>query len=433
MDALDEPIKKAEQDIDNLKIGMGEVMGANVHGPSGNQLTGSGWFGRMMGLGEQEEEELRAPQIGKPLFAANDTMVHTAEMSGETQPIPTTEPDPSDPTSDFWDTHVRPDPFRPGDPNLNNAPLKPGTPGTETIQTTFPDVTDPTSNFWDTHVRPEPFNPNDPNLINAPLKPGMTEPDYTQYVVESDDGKNTGERRGVTDSGGGYADFFRDQRGEGKKGNTIQGEHLTEKETLDLFDRLGIVSDVVGNVPYRKVLEDIAQMKDLSQVDDAQIINVNSGDGKNDILEIYKSEVLPFEEKADTLMGYYGGVKNVMDMVMGMLDGGSKAVDVLETAKEVMENSGQFTSEDYDKLSAQIITEGRYFKIDMTDTKLRPFGGSDTYYYTVMVELEKDNDFKQPYHAYVYSRNMNTPPVLGSYMNPKQPLPMWYNFYYEYK
>ena len=212
MDALEKQYKETEQAIDALKLGLGEVMGANVHGPSGNQLTGSGWFGRMMGLGEQEEEELRAPQIGKPLFAANDTMVHTAEMSGETQPIPTTEPDPSDPTSDFWDTHVRPDPFRPGDPNLNNAPLKPGTPGTETIQTTFPDVTDPTSNFWDTHERPDPFDPNDPNLINAPLKPGMKEPDYTQYVVEKDDGKDTGERRGVTDSGGGYADFFRGQR-----------------------------------------------------------------------------------------------------------------------------------------------------------------------------------------------------------------------------
>ena len=55
MDALDEPIKKAEQDIDNLKIGLGDIMGANVHGASGNQLTGSGWFGRMMGLGETEK------------------------------------------------------------------------------------------------------------------------------------------------------------------------------------------------------------------------------------------------------------------------------------------------------------------------------------------------------------------------------------------
>ena len=211
--------------------------------------------------------------------------------------------------------------------------------------------------------------------------------------------------KGVTNSGGGYADFFREQR--------------EKDEKIKLVGQIGDISNVVGNVPYKGLLEDIAQISDLSQVDDAQIIDVKSGDGRNDVLEIYLNEVLAFEDKADTLMGYYGAAKSIVDMVAGLLNMGSKAVDVLTTVKEVMEESGQFSPEDYQKLSAQIITEGRYFKIDMTDTVLRPFGGSDTYYYTVMVELHDSNNLKQPYHTYVYTRNMNTPPALGSYMNPK--------------
>jgi hypothetical protein len=39
----------AEKALDGLKLGLSEVMGANAHGPSGNQLTGSGRFGTMMG------------------------------------------------------------------------------------------------------------------------------------------------------------------------------------------------------------------------------------------------------------------------------------------------------------------------------------------------------------------------------------------------
>ena len=94
MAALDEPIKQAEQDIDNLKIGMGEVMGANVHGPSGNQLTGSGWFGRVMGLEEQEEEELRAPSHGKPLFARDDAKAHVTGLEYPVWPGYPTGPSP---------------------------------------------------------------------------------------------------------------------------------------------------------------------------------------------------------------------------------------------------------------------------------------------------------------------------------------------------
>jgi hypothetical protein len=42
MAALDEPIKAAEQDIDNLKIGLGEVMGAGIHKVTGLSVdTGS--------------------------------------------------------------------------------------------------------------------------------------------------------------------------------------------------------------------------------------------------------------------------------------------------------------------------------------------------------------------------------------------------------
>ena len=109
MAALDEPIKQAEQDIDNLKIGMGEVMGANVHGPSGNQLTGSGWFGRVMdelspdGTAAKQADALRAPNMGetpaigakpglhitngKPLFTANDAKAHVTEVDDKAERI----------------------------------------------------------------------------------------------------------------------------------------------------------------------------------------------------------------------------------------------------------------------------------------------------------------------------------------------------------
>jgi hypothetical protein len=266
MAALDEPIKASEKDLDGLKIGMGEVMGAGIHGKSGNQLLGG------------TDDTLRSPGHGRPQFAASDMAAHVTglddkadsffghkpedykepsdslfgkrpqdyegkkgvvnsgggyadffrnQREGE-RPILTTGPDPSDPTSDFWDKHVKPEPFNPNDPNLKNAPLRPGAPGTETIPTTYPDVTDPTSNFWDTHVRPVPFNPNDPNLKDAPLKLGVKEPDYTRYVVESGD-MNSG-----MSSGGGYADFFRNQR-EGERPIPTTGPDVSDP-TSDFWD-----------------------------------------------------------------------------------------------------------------------------------------------------------------------------------------------------
>ena len=104
MDALDEPIKKAEQDIDNLKIGLGDIMGAGIHGKSGNQLTGSGWFGRVMdelspdGTAAKQADALRAPNMGempanmstkpgldignsRPLFAANETKAYVTGVN----------------------------------------------------------------------------------------------------------------------------------------------------------------------------------------------------------------------------------------------------------------------------------------------------------------------------------------------------------------
>ncbi|MEM5770878.1 MAG: hypothetical protein AAGU32_21740, partial [Bacillota bacterium] len=108
MDALDETIKAAEQDIDNLKIGLGEVMGAGIHGPSGNQLTGSGWFGRAMGLGEQEEG-LRAPIHGKPLFAANDTQAHVTELDDVVEYPPEPQAPPQIEDIPTWEDKVKQD------------------------------------------------------------------------------------------------------------------------------------------------------------------------------------------------------------------------------------------------------------------------------------------------------------------------------------
>jgi hypothetical protein len=123
MAALDKPIKEAEQDIDGLKTGLGEVMGANVHGASGNQLTGSGWFGRVMGLGETDEEELRAPNMGgmpaigakpglhignsKPLFAANETQAHMTGMDDVVEYPPEPQAPPQIKDIPTWDDKVK--------------------------------------------------------------------------------------------------------------------------------------------------------------------------------------------------------------------------------------------------------------------------------------------------------------------------------------
>ena len=50
--------------------------------------------------------------------------VKAAQKRKDEAVIPTTRPDPSDPGSSFWDTHEKPDPFRPSDPELAYAPLK---------------------------------------------------------------------------------------------------------------------------------------------------------------------------------------------------------------------------------------------------------------------------------------------------------------------
>jgi hypothetical protein len=125
MAALDAPIKAAEQDIDGLKIGLGEVMGANVHGPSGNQLTGSGWFGRAMGLGEKGEEELRVSNMGemsaigakpglhitngKPLFAANDVLAHVTGLDDVVEYPPEPQAPPQIEDIPTWEDKVKQD------------------------------------------------------------------------------------------------------------------------------------------------------------------------------------------------------------------------------------------------------------------------------------------------------------------------------------
>ena len=94
MAALDDPIKRAETDISDLKHELGEVMGANVHGKRGNQLLDDEKWGGYA----PEEDEQRGPNKGnalptgnaakpglqftssKPQFAANDTPVHVTGL-----------------------------------------------------------------------------------------------------------------------------------------------------------------------------------------------------------------------------------------------------------------------------------------------------------------------------------------------------------------
>jgi hypothetical protein len=64
VDALEKEYKATQQAIDSLKTGMGEVMGAGIHGKSGNQLLG------------ETDDTLRSPAHGRPQFAASDTAAH---------------------------------------------------------------------------------------------------------------------------------------------------------------------------------------------------------------------------------------------------------------------------------------------------------------------------------------------------------------------
>jgi len=231
VDAMENEYQATQNIINGLKIGLGVTMGANIHGKAGNQLT--------------QQNDGRAPQVGKPQFAKNDTPMHVTELSDKEDKGVT----------NFGGGNA--DFFR----DQRNG---------DTIPTTEPDLSDPTSDFWRTHEMPDPFDPNDPNLKNAPLRPGMKEPDYTKEKVYDIYGNGkTDSKQGVTNSGGGNADFFKDQREE-KSSKNIQGEHLPEKDTLDMFKKVGTISDAVGNAPYKKVLKDIAQMKDLTKIDDAK-------------------------------------------------------------------------------------------------------------------------------------------------------------------
>ena len=55
----------------------------------------------------------------------------------------------------------------------------------EIIVLTAPDVSDPTSKFWDTHVKPEDFNPRDPDLGDVPLKPEIMDLHPVEYYDSS--------------------------------------------------------------------------------------------------------------------------------------------------------------------------------------------------------------------------------------------------------
>ena len=137
MDALDEPIKRAEKDIDDLKLEMYGVMGAFVGSQWGSQpnndlpdassdsyLRGMQHAYGNMGDGLQAEQH-RTPnrgnmspagntgkqgQItsnGKPLFSANDTPAHVIglddEYGSEPKPSPMPPPPPIEDMGDYID------------------------------------------------------------------------------------------------------------------------------------------------------------------------------------------------------------------------------------------------------------------------------------------------------------------------------------------
>ena len=67
VDAMENEYQATQNIINGLKIGLGVTMGANIHGKAGNQLT--------------QQNDGRAPQVGKPQFAKNDTPMHVTELS----------------------------------------------------------------------------------------------------------------------------------------------------------------------------------------------------------------------------------------------------------------------------------------------------------------------------------------------------------------
>mgnify|MGYP000946661429 FL=1 len=85
MNALEKQYKDTERYIGSLKAELGEVMGAGIHGPKGNQLTGSGWFGRMM-------DEL----------SADGGKVHVTQLNDDPEPSPPPLPGPP-PSEDLED------------------------------------------------------------------------------------------------------------------------------------------------------------------------------------------------------------------------------------------------------------------------------------------------------------------------------------------
>jgi hypothetical protein len=152
MAALDEPIKQAEKDLDSLKIGMGEVMGANVHGKAGNQLLGN----------------------DRPLFAANDTKAHVTGLDDKADSLFGYKPE---------------------------------------------DYKEPADSLFG--KRPQDYEG----------KKGVTNSGggYADFFRE--------QREGVTDSGGGYADFFRWQR-EGDTETGSNADFFRGQRKEDQIDKL---------------------------------------------------------------------------------------------------------------------------------------------------------------------------------------------------
>jgi hypothetical protein len=97
VDALEKEYKATQQAIDSLKTGMGEVMGANVHGKSGNQLLGG------------TDDTLRSPGHGRPQFAASDTAAHVTGLDDKAEYPPEPQAPPQVEDIPAWEDKVEQD------------------------------------------------------------------------------------------------------------------------------------------------------------------------------------------------------------------------------------------------------------------------------------------------------------------------------------
>jgi len=211
---MEKEYKATQQAIDSLKTGMDEVMGANVHGKSGNQLLGN----------------------GRPQFAANDTKAHLTGLDDKADSLFGKKPE---------------------------------------------DYKEPADSLF-----------------------GKRPQDY--------EGK-----KGVTNSGGGYADFFRDQR---EKDET-DGQHSNEleevKNAVDVYNEIfKQLKELTGKEPD-EIITNIVDLKTYAEIDEDSVW----GKAANLLDEAYEQ----------TGYTYYGSLYRYEALIEGIGVGHEEEVEELNT------------------------------------------------------------------------------------------------------